>query len=122
MGAVFSYYDPLEEPEHTEMRLASREVCDDETWANTVLNRSACSVQQRLHMLLAESDGEVRPARSRTPSIEFADKHMVRIFQVDHDDYSDGSDSDNEHPPLAKLHAHSSPSHSHSLLFDTDLW
>lgn len=37
------------------MRLASRDVCDDETWANTVLNRSSCSVQERLYMLAHET-------------------------------------------------------------------
>ncbi|PXF44898.1 hypothetical protein BWQ96_05388 [Gracilariopsis chorda] len=121
MGAVFSYYEPFE-PEQTEMRLASREVCDDETWANTVLNRSACSVQQRLHMLLSESENDVRPTRSRTPSIEFAQVDMVRIFQVEQDDHSDRSDSDNEQAYIPKLCADASPSDSHSLLFDTDLW
>lgn len=79
------------------MRLASREVCDDETWANTVLNRSACSVQERLFELEAsveswgelagessgsESDDDVPGARRRK-SIEFAEKDMVREFVVE---------------------------------------
>lgn len=38
------------------MRLASREVCDDETWANTVLNRSSISVQERLSELEAREE------------------------------------------------------------------
>lgn len=92
MGGVWSY--DVEEPEH--MRLASREVCDDETWANTVLNRSACSVQERLFELEAaveswgeppgessgsESDDDVPGARRK--SIEFAENDMVREFVVE---------------------------------------
>lgn len=81
------------------MRLASREVCDDETWANTVLNRSASSVQERLYELESEdewSEGgsgsesgsesedeiRVRPRRARK-RLEFADTHMIRIFEVE---------------------------------------
>lgn len=81
------------------MRLASREVCDDETWANTVLNRSASSVQERLYELesedewsdsASESDDGIRwepllqpPSSPSRRRLEFAETHMVRIFEVE---------------------------------------
>lgn len=87
MGSVWSYEDP------SHMRLASREVCDDETWANTVLNRSASSVQERLYELESEdewsesgseSEDEIRVSPRRTRKrLEFAETHMVRIFEVE---------------------------------------
>lgn len=96
MGGVWSY-SVEEEQEPSHMRLASREVCDDETWANTVLNRSASSVQERLFELEtgvegwgeipgessgSESDDEIPRRRSRR-SIEFAEMDMVREFVVE---------------------------------------
>eukprot|EP00177_Eucheuma_denticulatum_P000664 GFKZ01001187.1.p2 GENE.GFKZ01001187.1~~GFKZ01001187.1.p2 ORF type:complete len:111 (+),score=21.65 GFKZ01001187.1:416-748(+) len=93
MGTAWSY----EEPQH--MRLASREVCDDETWANTVLNRSPCSVQERLYELESEEEwsdsgsesgdsfdglfSRRRRERLRPKRLEFAACDMVRVFEVE---------------------------------------
>ncbi|CAN8063689.1 unnamed protein product [Agarophyton chilense] len=123
MGSVWSYETDPQHYEAVEMRLASREVCDDETWANTVLNRSSCSVQQRLNMLVDELHGEELHGderhRKRTPSIEFAPHDMVRVFEVDvrsNDVDSDHSDCEDREHPLQHDMLHS------SMLFDTDLW
>lgn len=85
-----------------EMRLASRDVCDDETWTNTVFNRSLCSVSERLHLLACEllpddimlpprarGDGDSHASSSRNASgnvggkkLEFATRDMVRVFHA----------------------------------------
>lgn len=84
------------------MRLASRDVCDDETWANTVLNRSSCSVQERLCMLESETWIDVRqiPRRSERKRLAFAPMDHVLIFEKDvlehHLDDSDSSEDDND--------------------------
>lgn len=84
------------------MRLASRDVCDDETWANTVLNRSSCSVQERLCMLESETWIDIRqlPIRSDRKRLAFAPMDHVLIFEKDvlepHLDDSDSSEDDHE--------------------------
>ena len=69
------------------MRLASREICDDETWANTVRNRSQCSVQERLSMLSDAEDDDDSPAArgARRRKLIFAERDLVRVFQVERD-------------------------------------
>lgn len=105
MGAAWSLLEP------EEMRLASRDVCDDETWANTVLNRSSCSVQERLHMLAWELPNALEVAACTLTTrrkLEFAPKDMVRIFEkdvlecdgwmfADDDESSDDSDDEFDH-------------------------
>lgn len=81
MGATWSLMEP------DMMRLASRDVCDDETWANTVLNRSSCSVQERLCMLQSEAyiDTRLLPTRSNRnrKRLAFAPMDHVLVFEKD---------------------------------------
>lgn len=87
--------------EPDEMRLASRDMCDDETWANTVLNRSSCSVQDRLNLLAwevlpLESFGFVRRERNSGKRLEFAKHDTVCIFEKDDLQWMDYVDDDED--------------------------
>ena len=88
MGTIWS------EDAEPDMRIASRDVCDDETWTNTILNRSTCSVQDWLDMLDGECcEDEFNLDRRR--SIEFGDDH-VRVFHVEPDDDIESEEEDLE--------------------------
>lgn len=65
------------------MRMASRDVCDAETWANTVLNRSSTSVQQRLDMLSQDSSWNNPNSSSSQRRLEFAPTDSVRLYVPD---------------------------------------
>lgn len=95
MGGAWSYA-----PTPSDMRLASREVCDDETWANTVLNRSSIGVQERLYELeseaafswggvfgedwsSSESEDELTPRKRRRKRLEFAEVDVICEFVVE---------------------------------------
>lgn len=81
MGGTWSMLEP------EEMRLASRDLCDEETWANTVVNRtSSCSVQERIHLLASEmfaiDDGGFLLGRQRSERrLAFAKHDTVCVFE-----------------------------------------
>lgn len=96
MGATWSEF------EHQHMRLASPDLCDAQTWANTIQNRSSCSVRQRLSLLKLESldDSPSHQSYNHTCKrrLAFAPIHTVRIFIKDVFDYDvDSSDDDEPH-------------------------
>lgn len=81
MGSVLSY-NVYEDPP---MRLASREECDDETWANTVRNRSPVSVQQLLNRLHNESDPPEAVTKPRKSRLCFGDSEVLCYYPVENE-------------------------------------
>ena len=76
------------------MRLASRDICDDETWANTVLNRSTCSVQERLDMIDGNDWDFANNKHGGRRRLVFAAQDMVRVFEVPEPESDGESDGD----------------------------
>lgn len=79
-----------------EALLAKSDMCDDETWTNTILNGSSCSVQDRVNLqdwdvLPFESLGLVR-RKCTGKRLKFASHHTVCTFEkedVESMDYGD---------------------------------
>ena len=64
------------------MRLASRDVCDDETWENTWANRSEISVAEQLARLHLEQAQEESSRTVRTKLPEPPEKALHRRSEV----------------------------------------
>ena len=90
------------------MRLASRDVCDEQTWMNTISNRSSQSVQDRLSQLnnsFAIDVTCVSPKRQRR--LTFSSDNIIHMFSIDEkyidDDMTESEEEEEEEEEMKEI-------------------